>query len=367
MNTTIDPRLAGLGPDGPDEMGRELAEGPAAVAGTLAATDRLRAELRAAVDEADRIVLLGTGASLAMARAAEPLLRRAEAGRAAGPHPILVRQSTTAVLGAPDGESFLPGDLAIAISQSGGSPETVAAARLARTAGARVLAITADADSPLVAAANLVLHTPSGSEAGAATKSALAALAALAAVAGALPTDAATAARLRTDLELAVVDAAAAVPAGLVLSRAVHAWSLGDGTAAGLASAAALLLSEKELLPVIATTPAEFRHGPIEAAGPDDCVLVVETDPPDARRSAYLARLASELADLRVPLVVAGTGAVPSSAIGLPVDRAPGPAALLETLLRLQQTARVAAHARGTYRDGFRVLHAVVTAAGDIL
>ncbi len=45
----------------------------------------------------------------------------------------------------------------------------------------------------------------------------------------------------------------------------------------------------------------------------------------------------------------------------------PGPAALLATLLRLQQAARVAAHARGTYRDGFRILRQVVRAADDLL
>ncbi len=376
-------RLAGLGPAGPDEMGRELAEGPAAVEGTLAEARRLAPDLAAAWEAAGRIVLLGTGASLAMSRAAEPVLRVAAARDRA--RPVLVRESSHAVLGAPDGEELRPDDLAIAVSQSGASPETVAAAHAARSAGARILAVTADGSSALASTADLVLVTPSGHEEGAATKSELAALAALLALAGALPTHPAAVAGLRGALEALVADTGGALPAGGVLGRARRAWIVGFGTGLGLAIATATLLHEKALLAAIATTPSEFRHGPIEVATSDDVVVLVETDAPDPRRDAYLGRLAAELGQIGTPLVVTGAMDVPPMAIALPAPAptatrprsgvpppgragvaggpAPDAAILLTTLLRLQQAARVAAHARGTYRDGFRILRDIVLAA----
>ena len=70
-------RVARLRPDGPDEMGRELAEGPRAVAETLAAADRLAPELRELRRGTKRVILVGTGASVAMALAAEPWFRAA--------------------------------------------------------------------------------------------------------------------------------------------------------------------------------------------------------------------------------------------------------------------------------------------------
>ena len=361
-------RLAGLAPAGPDEMGRELAEGPAAVEATLACVERLAPQLAAARAAARRTVLLGTGASLAMARTAEPILRAASAGGAGGP--VVVRESSQAVLGAPDGDVFAATDLVIAISQSGGSPETVAAARDARAAGACLLAVTAGATSALASAADVVVYTPSGPEEGAATKSELAALAALLAIAGALPCDPAARVRVRATLEAIVGDPGGAIPAGLALGRANRAWAVGFGTALGLALAMATLLHEKALLAAIASTPSEFRHGPIEVATPDDVVLLIETDRPDPRRTGYLQRLVGELARIGTPLVVAGALSGPAGTIGLPTGEegaaaTPGPA-LLATLLRLQQAARVAAHARGTYRDGFRILREVVQAAEEL-
>ncbi len=377
MTTEPTARLADLRPNGPDEMGRELAEGPAAVEATLAVVERLRPQLREARRAASRIVLVGTGASLAMAQTAAPLFRATEtaAGAPGGrARPVVVLEGSSIVLAPRGEERFEPGDLAVVVSQSGASPETLAAARLARAAGSTVLAVTADTSSPLAAASNLVIHTPSGPEAGAATKSELAALAALAAFAGALAFDRAAAGRLRTALEAIVTDTATVESGGLALARAAHTWAVGFGSAAGLARGAALLLHEKALLVTVSGTPSEFRHGPIEAAGPGDAVLLVETDPPDPRRAAYLARLAGELAELGVPLVAVGRSPLPPGPLAIPVPEPPAAGAgdqaagavLLHTLLRIQQLARLAAHARGTYRDGFRVLRSIVGAARDL-
>ena len=50
-------------------MGRELAEGPAAVERTLANVAAMQPGLQAVISQCDRVVLVGTGASLAMAHA----------------------------------------------------------------------------------------------------------------------------------------------------------------------------------------------------------------------------------------------------------------------------------------------------------
>lgn len=354
--------IAGLDPGGPDEMGRELAEGPRAVAETLAGLATGGADLAALVAGAARVQLVGTGASLAMAQTAEAWLRHARAGR-----PVLVRESSVALMGPADAEAFLPGDLAIVLSQSGTSPETRAAARVARAAGAITLAITAAADGPLAREADIVVHTPSGPEGGAATKSELAALAALAALARALPVDAAAIARLRDALEAAVTDTAPAAAAGAFLARARVAWLVGFGASHGAALAGAMLFHEKALLPCAALTPSGFRHGPIEAATPGDVVVALDLDSPEERRATYLARLSRELAEIGVPLVVIGAAPkVVGPGVAIPVAAAPGPGAALEGILRLQQVARAGAHARGTYMDGFRILRRVVAAADDL-
>ena len=332
-------------PDGPDTMGRELAEGPAAVERTLANVAALMHEVQALISRCDRLVLAGTGASLAMARAAAPSWRRRLA------KPVIVRQSTESVLSAADGHRFEPGDLVVAISQAGTSPETLAAIRLARSSGADAIAVTAHPASALGSEATLVLRVASGEESGAATKSELATLAALLAVSGELECDASSRLALSSALEDVVAAWADAAAVGSELAAARRLWFVGFGTSLGIAEAGALLWHEKVVRPALALTPSEFRHGPIEAAGVGDAVVLVDIDPTDARRAAYLARLADELAQLGVTLVQ-----VQVQPRGSPVA----------TLLRVQQLARAAALSAGTYRDEFAVLRQVVGAASDL-
>ena len=369
--------------DGPDALGREMAEGPAAVAETLAQVARLRPALDASVASAGRIVIVGTGASLAVARTAAPLWRqRAAATRPAATVRVLdvvVRESTAAVLGDVDGQAFRRDDLVVAVSQSGTSPETLAAARRARTAGSAVLAVT-HADSALAEAASLTLTIASGEEHDASTKSALATLAGLLAVGRVMPEGGgATAAVMR--LRAVVGSMEIAVGAGRLLAASDRVWFLGFGAAHGLAEAGALLWHEKVVRTAVATTPSEFRHGLIEASRAGDAVVLLDVDAPDARRDGYLARLRDELAALEVAIVEIVPG--PPVAPGPPPSAAEEgsdagrrrrvgttgrePAArALETLLRIQQVARAAALAAGTYRDGFQILRNVVTSADDL-
>ncbi len=355
--------VAAAGPDSPDAFGREMAEGPAAVKATLAQVERSRPGLDGAVAVAGRIVLVGTGASLAVAHTVAPLWRRAAAARRPSARmrvvDVVVRESAAAVLGDVDGQAFRRDDLVIAISQSGTSPETLAAARLARATGSAVLAVTAHPESPLGEAASLSLPIASGEEKDASTKSALATLAALFGMAGLLPADAGREAVVR----LRAVGASAGIgAAGRRLAAARSVWFLGFGPALGLAEAGALLWHEKVVRSAVATTPSEFRHGLIEASGTGDAVVLFEVDVPDDRRASYVGRLRGELATLDVPIVelppASGRGAAPADSE--PAIRA------LETLLWVQHVARAAALTAGTYRDGFEILRRVVLPADDL-
>jgi glucosamine--fructose-6-phosphate aminotransferase (isomerizing) len=311
--------------------------------------ETLRPRISTLLTEARRIVLVGTGASLAVIRIAAPIWRHAAPGAQ-----IVVRQSAEAALGDLDGAPVVDSDLVVAISQSGSSPETLAAARLARRTGASVLALTAHEGSALASAATLSITLASGEEMGAATKSALASLAALLAIAGALPSDAGGSVRLRDELILtkAWTDAA---QLGARLASARHSWMLGFGAAEGFAEAGSLLWHEKVVRPAIAATPSEFRHGLIEAAGREDAVVLITMPGVEAGAEAYVERLRAELETLGVDAVELRSTAAE-----------PGPAAL-ELLFRIQQLARATALAGGTYREEFAILRHVVKPASDLL
>jgi glucosamine--fructose-6-phosphate aminotransferase (isomerizing) len=283
-------------------------------------------------------------------RIAAPIWRR----RAPRGVSLLARQSTEIALGDLDGAEIEATDLVVAISQSGSSPETLAAARLSRNAGASVLALTAHADSALASTATLSVALASGEETGAATKSALSSLAAVLAIAGSLRTDPAHVRGLQADL-VATATWAEALEAAEKLAGARHTWMLGFGAEEGLAAAAGLLWHEKVILPATAATPSEFRHGLIEGVAPQDVVLLITSPNGDPRAAGYLDRLRGELRTLDVALVELH-----------PRSPEPGPAAL-ELLFRVQHLARATALAAGTYREEFAILRRVVKPADDLL
>ena len=363
------------GGDGPphDRMGREMADGPNAVRATLASVEVVAPEFQRLSTAAARIVLVGTGASLAVSRAAAPAWRRrlATAGDGSddrqGP---IVRQASDAALGDLDGSGLRSTDLVIAVSQSGTTPETLAAARLAGTAGAAVVALTAHRDSPLSNDATLIVGLGSGKEADASTKSALAALAALLAMGGVIGSDPSSAAATDASLDAMAASGETAEDLGRLLAGARRTWCLGFGSALGIAEAAALLWHEKVVRQMVAATPAEFRHGLVEATAPGDAVVLLDVDAPDVHRAAYLDRMRDELVTLGVTLVELAPGSpigTGGRAPDLPLASADPGVRILESLLRIQQLARATALAGGTYRDGFRILRETVKPAVEIL
>ncbi|HMJ92593.1 MAG TPA: SIS domain-containing protein [Allosphingosinicella sp.] len=166
--------------------------------------------------------------------------------------------------------------LCIAISQSGRSPDLLATVDAAREAGAFILALVNDEDSPLAKRADALIPLHAGIERSvAATKSYVGALAALVHLVAAWS----------EDEELA--SALAAAPA--LLDRAWRAdWSvlaeklrdvnglyvIGRGLGLGVAQEAALKFKETCGLHAEAFSAAEIRHGPIALAGPGFPLLV---------------------------------------------------------------------------------------------
>jgi fructoselysine-6-P-deglycase FrlB-like protein len=361
--------LAVLAADGPDEMGRDLAGAPEVVEATLTEVTRLRSRLEPLFGGRSGAVLIGTGMSLAVAHAAAPwwLLAR----RRAGHEPSLaVREPAAVVLGSADGRIWPSSGVVVAISKSGTSPETLAAARDAANAGCVVVAVTADQTSPLASVAALVVPTPIGDEGGASTRSATAALAALLAIPGDRALGPSARPALMQRLRAAVGSWESVAPAGLRLASASQTWILGLGTGVGLAEAAGILWHEKVRRQAVALSVSEFRHGPVEAVRAGDAVIVVDADQSLPVRAAYLELLRSELRQLGA-FVVWLSASPPPGVTGFRLMDGdtpgglgePSPGMALEALVRLEQLARAAAHAAGTYREGFAVLREIVKPA----
>jgi glucosamine--fructose-6-phosphate aminotransferase (isomerizing) len=218
---------------------------------------------------------------------------------------ILVASAAPSVSSVYAARQDLRDTLFLAISQSGRSPDIVAAARAAREGGALVVAAVNDESSPLATAGEYTLPLCAGEEKSvAATKSYVASLAALVQIAAEWSKDSvlrAALAKLPGDLDRAwsldwsgAVDALAPVDGLFVIAR---------GLGLGVAQEAALKCKETCGLHAEAFSSAEVRHGPQALLRERFPVLVFCQD--DEARSGTEA-LARELADRGVPVWMAG-------------------------------------------------------------
>ena len=259
----------------PDAL-RSLASNP--LPGGLASLD---------LDSYERIILTGMGASLV---ATHPTWSSMVAeGRPAW------WVSTAQLLGMP--ELVTPGSLLWVTSQSGESGEVVAL--LAGTGGTRrpatLLATTNEPQSTLGQAADVVVGLHFGEEAAVSTKSYISTLAAHDRALSSLrhQDDANAVERIGAvadELERFLPDVTPIVSAGLASARTRFVFV---ATPSDLATAqiAALLLNEVAKFPAAAFLTGEFRHGPLEMAGPG---LVCLLFGPGAE-NASLAALGTEL------------------------------------------------------------------------
>ncbi|MBO9696806.1 MAG: SIS domain-containing protein [Sphingopyxis sp.] len=159
--------------------------------------------------------------------------------------------------------------LCLAISQSGKSPDLLAAVEQQRDAGAFVVALVNAGGSPLAELADVVIPLSAGIERSvAATKSYIASLAAIAALVAAWAEDAALAAAL-TALPRQLDQAFALdwSPAVGAFRGATNLFVLGRGYGLGIAQEAALKFKETSALHAESFSAAEVRHGPMAIVG----------------------------------------------------------------------------------------------------
>ncbi|MCH4562633.1 MULTISPECIES: SIS domain-containing protein [Halomonas] len=186
----------------------------------------------------------------------------------------------------------LADQLAVAVSQSGQSPDLVATQRALAAAGARTLALVNTPESPLGAVSDLEVPLYAGEEHSvAATKSYLATLAAMAQLLGhwngdrdllaALDTLPARLARAAEQDWSAAIEALAGVDRLMVIGR---------GAGLAVAQEAALKFKETCAIQAEPFSGAEVRHGPMALIGPGYPVLVFA--PPGPEQAGLL-----ELAD----------------------------------------------------------------------
>ncbi len=268
----------------PTAMAREIAEIPAAAERLLKAGDAARIAAMLNDKKFPFVVVCGRGSS----GHAGVHLRYLIETRLGLP----VSAAAPSVVTGYDRPPRVAGALFVVISQSGRSPDLVAATRAARAGGALTLALVNDPDSPAALASDLVLPILAGPErAVAATKtvtnSGIAGAALVAAWAG----------------DGALGQGLAALPERLERARTLDwsAWSAdlagapaafvtGRGHSLGPVREIALKLGETLRLPALGFSAAELRHGPRASVSAATPVLALRQDDPLAEGVDDLVR-----------------------------------------------------------------------------
>jgi glucosamine--fructose-6-phosphate aminotransferase (isomerizing) len=214
-----------------------------------------------------------------------------------------IAPSVSSVYGAaPD----LAGAVMLAISQSGASPDLLAAVNSARAAGARIIALVNVRDSPLAQLADELLPLHAGPERSvAATKSYIASLAAIVQLVTHWTRDSQLAAALAQAPELLEraweLDWSAALP---YVADAHSLYVIGRGLGLAIAQEAALKFKETCALHAEALSAAELRHGPMALVRAHFPLLLFSQN--DETRNG-ITKLAAELAAQGADVLVAGT------------------------------------------------------------
>jgi len=195
--------------------------------------------------------------------------------------------------------------LFIVISQSGQSPDLVAATRSARAAGARTVAIVNATSSPVANAAEFVVPIEAGSEHSvAATKTVIGSMAAGAELVAELTGDRALASavdRLPERLNRALALDWSEIADDL--GKAAAVFVAARGPALGSAREIALKLSEILRLPSIGVSAAELQHGPRAALSSRTPVIMMRIMDETA---ATVDALAKELREQSIALHLCG-------------------------------------------------------------
>jgi glucosamine--fructose-6-phosphate aminotransferase (isomerizing) len=235
----------------------------------------------------------------------------------------------------------LDGALYLAISQSGKSPDLLAAVQAAKAAGAFTIALVNDTASPLAALADEVLPLHAGPELSvAATKSYIAALAAIVQLVAAWTQDAALTTAL-SSLPAALAEAWTLdwTPAVERLRLARNLYVLGRGVGFGVAQEAALKFKETCGLHAEAFSAAEVLHGPMALVKEGFPALIFAQN--DESRDSVDA-MARGLAERGAEVLLAGAGDHSALIGGAGVLPALAAHPVIEPILMIQSFYRMA-------------------------
>jgi glucosamine--fructose-6-phosphate aminotransferase (isomerizing) len=304
-----------------------------------------------------RIVLTGMGASHFAALPAWRYL--AERG-----HPAWW-VSTTQLLDTP--ELVTPDTLLVVTSQSGASGETTALLTPGTLASRprTVVGITNAPGSPLATAADVTVLLHSGTEATVSTKTYLNTLAAQRCLSTALVGgDPSVVAQLAESAALAIDSFAGDSEILAAAKRYLRADAprlafVGKRDHTATALQGGLILKEAAKVPAEGYSGGEFRHGPLETAGPGLTAVLIGLDRQDPDQS--LQQLAADLADTGAAVLTLGDAAIDGCAhITLPPPD--GLAELAAGALAVQKLSLELARGRGLAPGEFRFGRKITTA-----
>jgi len=310
-------------------MYREAAQAPQAVRDQLAANtermQRLGERLRELSPRA--VVTCARGSSDHAATFAKYLIETRLG--------VLTSSAAPSVSSVYDAKPDLAGTVFLAISQSGASPDLLAAANSAREAGALIVALVNAESSPLAQAADHAVPLGAGIEKSvAATKSYITSLAAIVHLVASWARDrdlADALARAPQLLERAwTLDWSAAVTR---LRPASNLYVVGRGLGLGVAQEAALKFKETCGLHAEAISAAELRHGPMALVRAGFPVLIFAQN--DETRGG-VEMLAAELVARQADVMLAGSHC--PGAVVLPTE---GAHAVIEPMLIVQSFYRM--------------------------
>lgn len=219
---------------------------------------------------------------------------------------VLTSSAAPSVSSVYDSRPDLTDSVCIAISQSGASPDLLAAVGKAREAGAIIIALVNVEDSPLAQRADHLVPLCAGVEQSvAATKSFIASLCAIIHLVSCWAEDRELSEALRkAPKHLERAWSLDWNPAVERLKTATNLFVVGRGMGLGIAQEAALKLKETCRLHAEAVSAAELRHGPMALVRAGFPVLVFSQND-EARAGVEV--LAGELAAREADVMIAGS------------------------------------------------------------
>jgi glucosamine--fructose-6-phosphate aminotransferase (isomerizing) len=323
-------------------MAAEMAEQPARLAGLVARWDDAAAAVRAVAPRPLAGSAIVARGSSDHAGAYGRYLLELVSGR-----PVAMAAPSLLTLYA--ARVDYAGYLAIAVSQSGRTPEIVRTLEAMQSGGAAGLAITNDGESPLAAAAATTIALDAGPErAVPATKTVTATMLAFAIVAAALgmaPFTREQAAALPAAVEAVLADDGPVEALADRLADATRLIVVGRGLMMSAALETALKLKETTRIAAEGFSAADLRHGPIAVVEPGLPVLVLRAAGP---AEADMRALAGDLRERGADVALVADD--PDAALPLPAG-VPEALAPVVAVVRGQQLALAVARRRGLDPD----------------